>query len=231
MDVLSDDHEREEAVRKWWREYWKPIVIGIFIAVAGLIGLRQYQSYMLSLHQEKALEVYQHRLNLNTQGADAIAGALEFMNDNPDIFGAVLALDIAAVQIQAADYEGAESTIAFAGSHGGDLIAPAAQLTLARLKSQKGDFAGAEAVLNGFNDDAYVVETKEALGDVYLASGDRGRAREAYLMAVKEALDRNLVISPFLQMKADSVNVPGDQGVYRQVIAEADAAVLTGDLP
>ena len=28
MDVLTDDHEREQVVRKWWSEYWKPIALG-----------------------------------------------------------------------------------------------------------------------------------------------------------------------------------------------------------
>ena len=43
MDVLTDDHEREEVVKKWWHEDWKPIALGVVIALGGLIGFRQYQ--------------------------------------------------------------------------------------------------------------------------------------------------------------------------------------------
>ncbi len=218
MDVLTDDHEREEAVRKWWHEYWKPIALGVFIALAGLVGVRQYQSYMLGVHQEKAFEVYTHRLDLNNHGASAVNAAKEFMQQNEDIFGALLALDVAATQIDSKDYQGASESVDFARRFGGDLIATTASLTEARLKAQSGDFQGAIDVLNALSDESYIVEKNETLGDVYLAQGDKAKAREAYLKAVDEAIARKLAISPLLQMKADSVSQNGDEGVFRKVM-------------
>ena len=46
MDILTDEHEREEAVRKWWHEHWKPIALGVAIALLGLVAVRQYRCYL-----------------------------------------------------------------------------------------------------------------------------------------------------------------------------------------
>lgn len=223
MDVLTDDHEREEAVRKWWREYWKPIALGVVIALAGLIGVRQYQSYMQGVHQEKAYQVYTLRLDLNAHGMSALPKAQSFLSENQDIFGALLALDMASVQMGAEDWAGAKQSVDFARQHGGELIAPTAALTEARLNAQLGDTQAAVSILNGLSDEAYAVETAETLGDVYVAAGDKAKAREAYLKAVNEAIARKLPVSPLLQMKADSVSAAGDKGVYQMVSNEIAA--------
>ena len=73
MDVLTDDHEREEVVKKWWHEYWKPIALGVVIALGGLVGFRQYQAYELNKSQEQALAVYQLQEQLNEKGLDVLA--------------------------------------------------------------------------------------------------------------------------------------------------------------
>ena len=215
MDVLTDDHEREEAVRKWWHEYWKPIALGVAIALLGLLGVRQYQSYMLGVHQEQAMEVYKLRQDLSRHGQSAVESANAFIRENEDIFGALLSLDVAMVEMAAGHYDKAAAAVEFARVNGGELIAPTATLAKARLQAQQGDTAAAVTTLQGLTDDAYAVEVSETLGDVYLAAGDKAKAREAYREAVKRATERELPVSPLLQMKADSVTVAGDEGVYK----------------
>ena len=95
MDILTDEHEREEAVRKWWHEHWKSIALGVTIALAGLVGVRQYQAYQLSEDQKTAYEVYQLQKQISTQGVNAMSDAQAFLDQHKDAFGAILALDMA----------------------------------------------------------------------------------------------------------------------------------------
>ena len=229
MDVLTDDHEREEAVRKWWHEYWKPLTLGVVIALGGLLGWRQFQAYQLEQHQQEAYAVFQVQMQLQQQGVNAVPQAEAYMQEHQDIFGAVLALDTAAVQILAHDYEGALESVEFAKQHGGELIAPSASLTEARLYAQTGKPAEAERVLNSIKDGAYAPEAAEVRGDIALAAGDRAGAKKNYQEAIDLLIARKVQVSPVLQMKFDNVIAAGDTPAFKQAAAAVDALTSTGE--
>lgn len=215
MDNLSDDHEREEAVRKWWHEHWKPIVLGIAITLLGLVGLRQYQAYQLEQHQATALEVYLLQNQLNTRGIAAIDSADAFLKEHDDVFGSILALDMARVQIGAGSYEKAADYVVFAQKNGGDLIAPQASLVLARIQCQNKDYDAALATIDALKSEAYKSDAAEVKGDILLAKGDKKGAHDAYALAIKYKQDANLQISNLLQMKFDNLAEPGDTPAYK----------------
>lgn len=224
MDVLTDDHEREEAVKKWWHEYWKPLTLGIVIALGGLLGWRQYQAWQLENHQEQAYQVFQVQLLLQQHGVKAVPQAEAFMQDNQDIFGAVLALDTAGVQIAARDYDGALKSVAFAKNYGGELIAPSAALTEARLLAQTGKQSEAQAILDTLMSGAYAPEAAEVKGDIALNFGDRNAAREAYQQAIKLLQERKVDVPALLQMKFDDVIAAGDTPAYQRAASAQTAA-------
>ena len=222
MDVLTDDHEREEAVRKWWHEYWKPLTLGVVIALGGLLGWRQYQAYQLEQHQQDAYGVFQIQLQLQQQGTAALPQADAYKQEHQDVFGAVLALDTAAVQIQAQDYAGALKSVNFAKEHGGELIAPSAALTEARLLAQTGKREQADSILSSLLNGPYGPEAAEVQGDIALNAGDRAAARQHYQQAIDLLKARKVDISPVLQMKFDNVIAAGDEPAFRQAAAVAD---------
>ena len=59
MDVLTDDHEREQVVRKWWHENWLSLTVGFVIAIALMIGYKQYQVYKNDKATANAYEMSQ----------------------------------------------------------------------------------------------------------------------------------------------------------------------------
>ncbi len=220
MDVLSDDHEREEVVRKWWHENWKPIILGIVIALAGMVGYRQYQAYQLSSAQDQAYVLYQERAQLLNSGADGIAKAQAYMNENANIYGALLALDVADIQIRAARYDDADKTLEFVDRNGPKMLKDNAQLTRARLLGERGDYAGAIAAADKVSSDAYLIEREEIKGDIYLAQGDADNAYAAYRKAADAAVERKLGVDPVLQIKLDSVLKDGAVPAFKMNITQ-----------
>ena len=107
MDVLSDDHEREQVVRAWWRENWKPIIFGVLLAIAGIVGYRQWQAYELKKSQELAYELYQEQALLQASGRDGAARAQTFIDAHQNLHGALLALTLAAIEGEAGDFKAA----------------------------------------------------------------------------------------------------------------------------
>ncbi len=214
MDVLTDDHEREEAVKKWWSEYWKPLTLGVVIALAGMIGWRQYQSWQLEQHQQQAYAVYQLQQLLQSQGTAALPRVQTYLNENQNVFGSVLALDAATVQINAGDFAGAAENIAFVREHGGELLQPGAVITEARLLHQSGSTEQALALLSSLKAPAYAAEAAEVRGDILLSGGDRSGARDAYRQALDLTVEHGLPVPPILQMKFDHVLNEGDSPAY-----------------
>lgn len=228
MDILSDEHEREEAVRKWWHEHWKPIALGIAIAIGGLIGVRQYQAYQLEQSQQDAYAAYQLQSQILSRGTAAFAAADQYLQEHEDIYGAMLALDMAATLIQGEKYDEALKYITFARDHGGELTAPQASLVLARLQGQSGDYSAAMATLDGLVNSAYQAEAAEIRGDLFMAQGKSSEAHDAYAQAIAHYQAAQITISPILQMKFDNVIESGDKPAY-QIMAEQIEAQNAGE--
>lgn len=219
MDILTDEHEREEAVRKWWHEHWKPITLGVVITLAGLVGVRQYQAYQIGENQKDAYAAYQLQNQVASRGVAAFPEAEKFLDEHKDIYGAILALDMASVQMNGGKYAEAQQYIKFARDNGGELIAPQASLVLARLQAETGDYNGAFASLDAIRSDAYAAEVSEIRGDIYMAQKDINKAHDSYQQAIKITRDNKLQISPILQMKFDNVIRDGDEPAYK-IMAE-----------
>lgn len=213
MDVLTDDHEREEVVKKWWHENWKPIAAGIVIALAGLIGFKQYQAYQLESSQEKAYEVYNLKNALLLKQDKAIENATAFINENDDLYGSLVALDLANIQIADNKLDEALKNIDFAAKNGGSLVSAIANLMEARINAKLSKFDEAIAILNTINSDAYAIEVNELKGDIYMQMGNRDLAHDAYKVAVDLCKQKDLAISPILQIKFNNVIKSGENPV------------------
>ena len=224
MDVLTDDHEREEVVRKWWHENWKPIALGVAIALAGLVGFRQYQSYKLHDSQQQAYEMYTLKSRVASGDAKAEADARAFIGDHKDIYGALLSLDLANAGIKQGKFDKAADDVRFAAEIGGDLVAPQAYINLSRILAQQGKYDEALKALDKVKSKAYTALKSEERGDILLKKGDREGARSAYLDAVKVLDDQGSQINGLLQMKLDSVAKEGDKPAFELVKARAEAA-------
>lgn len=228
MDVLTDDHEREQVVRKWWAEYWKPIALGVVIALGGLLGYRQYQSYQLEQSQAQAYALYQLQSKLAMNNSTAQSDAENFIREHEDIYGALLALDLSAVQMAHGDYDKALANVKFAVAHGGDLIAPNAALTQARILAQIGKYDEAQNILKSIESQAYSIEIAETRGDIYLASGDKQKAHDAYKQALDLCVERKMPINPLLQMKFDDVIAQGDTPAFKIAVEHNNKLIAEG---
>ncbi|MGN0909357.1 MAG: YfgM family protein [Succinivibrio sp.] len=229
MDVLTDDHEREEVVRKWWHENWKPIALGVAIALAGLVGFRQYQSYKLHDSQEQAYQMYTLQNRVAAGDAKAEADARAFMDSHKDVYGALLALDLAASQARAGKFADAADNARFAALNGGDLISPQANLNLARILAQDGKADDALKALDSVKSDAYKAPKAEIRGDILLKKGDRDGAREAYRESARILVQAGMQPNGLLQMKLDSVAKEGDKPAFETARAAATAADAGGE--
>src|SRR5574344_1824025 len=105
MDVLTDDHEREQVVRKWWHDNWLSLAVGIVIAVGGMVGYRYYQDYKVSNAEEYAYKLSSIQTKLVLQPTEGKEEAKAFIAEHKDIYGSLLSLDVAQLLCAEGKYE------------------------------------------------------------------------------------------------------------------------------
>ncbi|NLK85449.1 MAG: tetratricopeptide repeat protein [Aeromonadales bacterium] len=229
MDVLTDDHEREQVVRKWWHDNWLSLAVGIVIAVGGMVGYRYYQDYKLSNAEEYAYKLSSIQTKLVLQPTEGKEEAKAFIAEHKDIYGSLLSLDVAQLLCAEGKYEEALDSASFAAENGGKLVAPNAVLVKAHILTQDKKYDEAVKALNDLSQSAYAIEKNELLGDIYLQQGNKDAAHDAYAKALAECEAQKISINPILQMKADSLIKEGDTAAFEraQKLEEQIAASAT----
>lgn len=220
MDVLTDDHEREQAVRRWWHDNWKPLLAGVAIALLVIAGYKQYQAWDLERAQSLAYEVYRLQQDLGRSASGSAERAQSFMEGHHDLYGALVAMELAGYCLTASDYPAALDALSFVREYGGEFIAPLAMLLEARVQASGGEYERAQASLQAVTQSSYLVEKLELSGDIYMQQGDRAAAHDAYREALQASRARDAVPSPLLEMKFNSVIQSQDHD-----LASVDGAV------
>ncbi|MEZ9944348.1 YfgM family protein [Vibrio breoganii] len=202
MELYDSEEQQVEAIKDWWKENGKAVILGAVIGLGGLFGWRYYQDSVVE-GQEAASDAYGKSIQaLQAQGLDATEQVQTFINDNADREYAVLAaLQLSQAQVAAAEYKEALAQLEWAKANTkDDAIVPVITLRVARVKAETGDIDGAIADLSGMQVAGWEGRVAELKGDLLLRNGDSEGALTAYSEA-QQAADASQTI----QFKLDDL--------------------------
>ncbi|MFZ3421368.1 YfgM family protein [Vibrio harveyi] len=202
MELYDTEEQQVEAIKDWWKENGKAVIIGAVVGLGGLFGWRYYQDSVIQA-SEAASQSYTTVMNaLQTKGADAQADIQAFIDSNKVKEYSVLAvLQLAKVQVDAKDLSAALEQLKWAQSNTKDAaLTPLISYRIARIEAEMGNFDAANAELGKVTDAAWTGRIAELRGDIALRQGDKEAAYTAYTEA-QQAADA----SPALQMKLDDL--------------------------
>ena len=201
MNDYATEEQQVEAIKSWWQENGKAVVLGAVIGLGGLWGWRYYQSEEHAAKHVASDSYTQVVSALDENSKDAVAEAKTFIDANKDSQYAVLtALQLAKVQVDNKDLDGAVEQLQWVINHTKDeAILPLATTRLARIYAEQQKFDEALAELKTVTVPSWKSKVAELRGDILLQKGDINGAREAYVEAQQEGS------SPALQMKLDDL--------------------------
>ncbi|GAL36079.1 Mlr7403 protein [Vibrio maritimus] len=202
MELYDSEEQQVEAIKDWWKENGKAVVLGVVVGLGGLFGWRYYQDSVVQA-QEAASEQYSKAVeSIVAKGADSSADVQAFIDTSKDSEYAVLAaMQLAKAQVEAGNFEDALTQLKWAQSNTKDAaITPLVTYRIARLMIESGDNAGARAELDKISDTAWAGRVAELRGDIAIREGDRDAAYTAYTEA-QQAQDA----SQALQLKLDDL--------------------------
>ena len=187
VDDLLDEHEQGERVREWIRQNALGVFAGIAVALALVYGYGKWQDH---LQAERVARGEAYAAFTESVAAGDLEQARQLVESGglgEGAYASLVALDLAAAQVQAGDQDAAIATLSGVGD-AGPALAPVVARRLAVLLIDAGRSDDALAALGNADDAA----SREVRGDAELAAGRTEQAREAYSAALA-ALDEAAV--------------------------------------
>lgn len=201
--ALHDSEEQQvEAIKEWWKENGKAVILGGVVGLGGLFGWQYYQDSVMAA-KEAASESYAGAIEaLNTQGIAAVAETQAFIDTNKDTdYAALAALQLAKVQVEAGKLDDALAQLNWVKSTSQDeALLPLVTYRVARIMAEQQQLDAALDELEAIKQASWAGRVAELKGDILLRKGDTAAAYSAYTEA-QQAGDASQAI----QMKLDDL--------------------------
>lgn len=219
MALNNDDQEQLEALKNWWKDNGKSLIIGLVVALVGFGGYQGYTSYQQSnaeiasgLYNELS-QLLANPLVLQSQ-PEVKTSAKELINRLANEFSSSIYADYA--HLYAARLAVEEDDLNTAASHletalnttKVESLGLIARLRLARVLTAQDKVNAALELLNLEDAGSFTAEFETLKGDLLISQGETEKARQAY----QKAIDANQARGdnpPLLELKLD--NLPGDE--------------------
>ena len=211
------EEEQIEALKRWWDENGKQVILAIVLTVGGYFGWEAYsdhvedQSAAASLVYQQMLDNIAEATPGNTLDADKqaevnqLADSLkqDYSNSQYAFYGALIKAKLA---VEAADLSAAAVELQWAMDNADEAISEnIARLRLARVEAAAGNLDTALQLVQGVDAGAMKSAFDEAKGDFYLQQGNSGAAYTAYEAAMMGVDAGNKSSRAILQLKISQV--------------------------
>ncbi len=209
MEVYESEREQIDAIKKWWKENGKAVIIGAILGFGSLIGWQQWQANVQAARETASLEYDVMLVDLQNKNylgvKDRGTRILSDFRNTP--YAVLAAMSLAKVSAEAGDMASTKTYLQLVIDQDKQpQLKQAAQLRMARLLLAEGDASQALSVLKGIQVGGFGVVANELEGDIHVALGNRDQARAAFqraLNSIEPGMDAGL-----LQMKLDDVGGP-----------------------
>lgn len=181
MEIYNNEDEQLDAVRNFFRENGKAIVVGVVLGIGGLFGWRYWQSHQYQTSTAASMSFDQAVLH-----SDNVAHLESFIQANDNTYGVFGAMKLAQELVNKGDFAKAKQQLLWAQAHTkDDNLLPAINLRLARVQLQEKQFDDALKTLETIQKGGWFAQAQAVRGDVLAEKGDSKSAREAYSLALE----------------------------------------------
>lgn len=185
MEVYDSEEQQIEAIKNWWSENGKAVIVGVVVGLGGIFGWRYYQDAQLEVKADASNNYTQIIENLQSKGMDASSEVQDFIdNHQASNYSALAGLQLAKVQVDAGQLDEALTQLKSILSNTDDeALSAMINIRMARILSVQEKYDDAVTQLDLVKDEAWQGRMQELKGDILLQKGDKDGAREAYTKA------------------------------------------------
>lgn len=198
MSDYMTDEEQLHRLREWWQKHGVSLLVGVVLAVAGVLGWRWYQGHV-EARTSAASDLYVQFQQADADEREALAERIIEQGEGT-AYPAFVRLAEAEAALGAEGPEAAEPLLRQAVELAtGVELADTARLRLARVLFAAGREDEALAVLRDITSPGFRSLAAELQGDIHLARNERSLAHQSYTRALSYASPGEK--RPVLEMK------------------------------
>ncbi len=208
MSNFETEEQQVEALKKWWKQNGKAVMIGGVLGIAAVIAGRGYMDRLEAQGYAASTAFDQMTQAMQVEQADFAASLGEQIvtNHSDTPYAAMASLALAALHVEKGELDAAQNRLQWVLDHADQQdIIHTARLRLAEVLLANGKYDIALSKVTNINMDGYTSLYQELIGDIYLGKQQLEKARDAYNAAL-EALDTG-DNRQNLQMKLDDLGV------------------------
>jgi len=210
MAEYETEEQQVEALKQWWAENGRAVLMGIGLGLALIFGWRGWQGHQSTV-AETASSAYTSVMQSleNKDDGDAFLDKVKGLKaeHGGSAYAAMASLAEARFHVENENLPAAEESLRWALESGSfEEIKSIARLRLSRVLSAQTKHDEALKLLDSVSGDAYAGLVDEIRGDIYLDKGDAAQALIAYKRA-RESGARTASAQD-LQMKLDDLAQP-----------------------
>jgi predicted negative regulator of RcsB-dependent stress response len=230
------EEEQIEALKRWWDENGKQVVLAIVLTVGGYFGWQAWtdhvddQTAAASLVYQEMLDNMDGAVPGDTLGADKqaeislLAETLkqDYSNTQYAFYAALIKAKLA---VESTDLTAAAVELQWAMDNADETVNEnIARLRLARVEAAAGNLDTALQLVQGVDAGELKSAFDEAKGDFYQQQGNAGAAYSAYEAAMMSIDAGNSSASQLLQLKISQVKPVASKSVEVEESVEQDDA-------
>ncbi len=208
MSTLDlQEQEQVEALKAWWKDNGKLVLLTLVLVVGGFAASQGWQSYK-SNQSVAAATLFGELVNqVDSKDPKRINDAAAAVVDNygSSAYAPRASLLAAQVNIQAGDLARAKMQLQWVIKHASEEgLKNVARLNLAGVLLDEKDYAGAQELLETPHPDSFAGLYADLKGDALNAQGKKEEARTAYQQAL-DKIDAKNAYHNLIRMKQDAL--------------------------
>ena len=188
MEVYTTENEQIDAIKRFFVNNGKALVIGLVVGVGAIIGWNYWQSHQANRLQESAQAFEQITSQLQTGSKQALLAGERFANETKNIYGILTNIKLAKIAVEKNDITGAEKALlnALATAQLDDLK-DLINVRLARVQLVFNKIDQALMTLTQVQNKGWSAIVEDIRGDGLLKKGDIAGARAAYSKGIESS--------------------------------------------
>ncbi|TDQ59510.1 putative negative regulator of RcsB-dependent stress response [Mesocricetibacter intestinalis] len=192
MAYTSMEEQEINAIKSWWNENYKTVILSLAIGIGAVFGWRYWQDHQANRMQvqsaqyERLMADYARDPKQQAENFDA------FIQEHANsAYAAFALLEKAKIAVQQEDYAAAQDALTQAINQAPDqIISSVAALRLASVQYQQQQYDAAVESLKQVKDPAWNSRKLLINGNILLAQGNKEGAKNSYQEAMKTASEQ-----------------------------------------
>jgi predicted negative regulator of RcsB-dependent stress response len=205
VEVYENENEQMEAVKRFFAENGKALVVGVVLGIGALVGWRYWNSHQADSVMASSLEYQNVTSAVRADQPATLSAAEKFAAETKNTYGALASLELAQKYVDNNDLAKAATQLQQGLSNTGDANLQALiNMRLARIQIQQKQADAALKTLDGIKGEGWVAIVADLRGEALLSKGDKQGARDAWSKGAQT--DASPALREMMQMKINNLS-------------------------